>query len=97
VANISHVAVELCLCEQLLSLFQSVTHFLLPSLLAVHLPGLPALLAALRRVSKTLLMEELLLTARPGEFLLTINARSCLVFKPAHLFPSSYPSSFYRK
>jgi hypothetical protein len=29
-------------------------------------------------------MKELLLTARPGKFLLTINARSCLVFKLTH-------------
>ncbi len=83
-ANIGHLAVELCLFEQLLSLFQSVAHCLLPSLLAANLSGLPALLTPFRRVSEAFLVKEFLLSTCPGEFLLTVNAGSCLVFKLAH-------------
>jgi hypothetical protein len=56
-------------------------HFLLPSVLATCFPSLPAFLATLRRVRKAFFVEEFLLSGSPGEFLLTVNAGACLVFK----------------
>jgi hypothetical protein len=62
-------------------------------LLAAYLPGLPAFLTALGRISKAFLVEELLLTTRPSEFLLTVNAGACLVFKLTHfLLPFFLPT-----
>jgi hypothetical protein len=50
-----------------------------------NLTRLPARLTPLRRVCKTLLMEEFLLASSPREFLFAVNASARLVFKLTHL------------
>jgi hypothetical protein len=39
-------------------------------------------------------VEEFLLSGSPGEFLLTVNAGACLVFKLTHFFLPSYADRF---
>jgi hypothetical protein len=53
-------------------------------LVAISFASLPTFLAPFRRIGKTFLVKELLLSCCPGEFLLTINAGARLVFKVTH-------------
>jgi hypothetical protein len=53
-------------------------------LLTVGFARLPARLAPLRRVRKTLLVEELLLARSPDKLVAAINAGARLVFKIVH-------------
>ena len=61
-------------------------------LLTIILPNLPTRLAAFGRVSKSLLMEELLLASRPEKLISAFNTGALLIFKlkAAHIIPPGF-------